>query len=540
MDITNQSFLSILSIIVGVTTFLLGLFVYLDNRRSIVNGIFFILTLATAWWIGAVLVATSSADPQIMLFARRLALGGASFIAFAIYYFSYLFPRPNTNYTFQFWPAILFAMFVAALCIFTPYVIQAVGLVNGEQVNVYGIGYYVFTAYFFASLLGGIYNFVSKRKYLIGVEVIQVSLVLTGLIISGTLAAFTNLILPRILGTYSTGQLGPLSVSIFIILSTYALSKYHLFNLRVIAVELLTSVMWLFILFRFLLTPSLGSRVMDGILLVVAVVFGTLLIKSVIKEINQREKVEKLAEDLEAANKKLEVLDVARREFLSFASHQLKTPMTVIKGYAALAMDPVYLNSPEKMKQIAEKIGIATDQMYRLISNFLDVRAIEEGKMSFIFKPTDIVKLTSSLTEDLKGYASKKNLKLEFSSALPSIIISADETKLRQVVQNLIDNAIKYTDSGFVKAEIKDEKDAVVLLVTDSGRGVSAEAKSHLFEQFFRDMRTAKTQGTGLGLYIAKEIVKAHKGEISVDSLGEDKGSVFKVKLPKEQEALIS
>ena len=279
---------------------------------------------------------------------------------------------------------------------------------------------------------------------------------------------------------------------------------------------------------------------MDGILLVVAVVFGTLLIKSVIKEINQREKVEKLAEDLEAANKKLEVLDVARREFLSFASHQLKTPMTVIKGYAALAMDPVYLNSPEKMKQIAEKIGIATDQMYRLISNFLDVRAIEEGKMSFIFKPTDIVKLTSSLTEDLKGYASKKNLKLEFSSALPSIIISADETKLRQVVQNLIDNAIKYTDSGFVKAEIKDEKDAVVLLVTDSGRGVSAEAKSHLFEQFFRDMRTAKTQGTGLGLYIAKEIVKAHKGEISVDSLGEDKGSVFKVKLPKEQEALIS
>lgn len=223
MQITSQGFLFTLSVIVGVAIFLLGLFVYLDNRRHIINKIFFALTLATVWWICAVLVATSSADLQLMLFARRLAFGGASFIAFFIYCFSYLFPRPNIGYTFQFWPAIFFAVVIATLGTFTPYILQDVGLVNGVQVNVYGIGYYVFTIYFFASLLIGIYNFVSKRKYLVGVEVVQTSLVLAGLVISGTLAAFTNLVLPRILGTYSTGQLGPLSVSVFIVLSTYGI-----------------------------------------------------------------------------------------------------------------------------------------------------------------------------------------------------------------------------------------------------------------------------------------------------------------------------
>lgn len=292
--------------------------------------------------------------------------------------------------------------------------------------------------------------------------------------------------------------------------------------------------MWLLILFRFLLSPSLESRLMDGGLLVVAVIFGTLLIRSAIKEVNQRERVEKLASDLELANKKLEGLDTARREFLSFASHQLKTPMTIIKGYAALASDPNYLNSPDKMKQIVGKINESTDQMYRLISDFLDARAIEEGKMSYIFKSTDIVKLTSFLVEEFMPYAAKRGLKLTFDSSSPSVTVRADEIKFRQVVQNLIDNAIKYTDRGQVKVEIKEENSFILLIVSDSGKGITPDIKEHLFEQFYRGEGAAlKTRGTGLGLYIANEIVKAHSGEIWVESDGEGKGATFVVKLKR-------
>ena len=536
MALNGQNLISIISVIVGVTTFLLGLFVFLADRKGLINQVFFVLTLNTVLWIGTVLVAVSFGDRETVLLFRRLAFAAASFIAFFIYYFSYLFPKPNEQYKFPLLAGIILTTLIAAMNIFTDYTLKDIGLSNGVQSNVYGPGYYIFIIYFFGALFVGVANFLGKRKQMNELELVQIRLVLTGLVVSGVLAASTNLILPKLLETYSTGQLGPLTVSVFIILSTYAILRHHLFDIGVVVVELLTSTMWLFILFRLMVDNSLQGRIMDFILLVITIFFGALLIRSVNKEVKQREKVERLANDLEVANEKLESLDVARREFLSFASHQLKTPMTVIKGYATLATDPVYLNSPEKMKQIAEKIVFSTDQMYRLISNFLDVRAIEEGKMSFIFKPTDLVRLASSLVEDAKSYASKKNLKLELASVLPSIIISADETKLRQAVQNLIDNAVKYTDEGFVRVEVKDEENYALLLVTDSGKGMSTEAKEHLFEQFFRDGRTAKAQGTGLGLYIAKEIVKAHKGEIWADSLGEGKGSKFTVKLPKEHE----
>lgn len=534
MQLINQSFLSTLSVILGVMAFLLGFFVYLNNRKNPLNKIFFGLTLATVWWIVAILVATSVDNVQIILLARRMAFAGATFIALFIYYFSYLFPRPNTNYRFPFWATFFFALFIAGLGTFTPYILHDISFMGDVQVNVYGIGYYVFSAYFFGGLITGIYNFISKKKYLDDTEKVQMGFVLTGLIISGLLGAFTNLILPRILGTYTTGQLGPLGVSFFIILSTYALSRHHLFNMKVIAVELFTSAMWLFILFRLLLPSSIETKLMDGGLLIVAVMFGALLIRSVIKEVNQREHVEKLAEELEAANRKLEGLDATRREFLSFASHQLKTPMTIIKGYATLATDPNYFNSPERMKQIVGKIGEATNQMYRLISNFLDARAIEEGKMTYLLKPTDLVRLTSSLVEELIPYAAQKGLQLTFNSSSPSLMVNIDETKFRQVIQNLIDNAIKYTERGFVKAEIKEDGSWVLFTVADSGKGIPASMKEHLFEQFFRGKGAgSKTQGTGLGLYIAKEIVAAHQGEIGVESEGEGRGSKFTVKLRK-------
>jgi signal transduction histidine kinase len=273
---------------------------------------------------------------------------------------------------------------------------------------------------------------------------------------------------------------------------------------------------------------------MDWWLLLFSVVFGALLIKSVTKEVSQRKKMEELALELEAANKKLALLDEARKEFLSFASHQLKTPMTVIKGYATLAADPRYTNSPEKINKVVAKIGEATDQMYRLISNFLSLRAIEEGKISYIFKPVDIGQLVAAVVEEFAPAASQKGLTLISNLPTNSLVVKIDEVKFRQVIQNLVDNAIKYTDRGWVKVEIQDGSSEVTLKVSDSGRGMSQETRQHLFEQFFRERgNSLTTQGTGLGLYIAKEIVKAHGGEIWAESEGVGKGTAFFIRLKK-------
>ena len=154
--------------------------------------------------------------------------------------------------------------------------------------------------------------------------------------------------------------------------------------------------------------------------------------------------------------------------------------------------------------------------------------------MEFKFEDSDIVKFVSAMVEDYKVIAKNKGLELTFDSVKPSIMIKMDVVRIRQVIQNLIDNSIKYTEKGFVKVTVKDEGEKVLISVLDSGRGMSKEFQVKLFQQYLRDEQNkGKIEGTGIGLYIAKQIVTGHKGEIWATSEGEGKGSQFYVRLSK-------
>jgi signal transduction histidine kinase len=123
-----------------------------------------------------------------------------------------------------------------------------------------------------------------------------------------------------------------------------------------------------------------------------------------------------------------------------------------------------------------------------------------------------------------------------FTNADHDIFVNADAQKLKQVVQNLVDNAIKYTPSGFVRVTLSEEAGRANIAVSDSGLGISAALIPYLFEEFIRDERVKKDiRGTGLGLYIARKITEAHQGTISVESPGEGEGSTFRVTLPALQ-----
>lgn len=528
----NVSIISAISILVAASSFLLGLFVYLNDTKNILNRSFFALTFFTALWIMSVQVAISVPDAAVILFSRRLALAAAVWIGFLIYYFSYYFPRPNKSYQFPFMWVAMVTIVISVVSLFTSYVLSNVTYIAGQQRNVYGFGYYVFAAFFIGSLLLGIYNSLSKRSELNREERIQINLVMIGLVVSGAIALTTNLILPQILGVYDTGQFGPLAVVIFVCLATFAMVKHHLFNVKTIAVELLVSGMGLVILLMVLFASSNQDKAMDLVLLAITIIVGTVLIDSVISEERQKDNLEKLDKDLELANNRYKLLDQARKEFLSFVSHQLRTPMTVIKGYASYLREDGFYNSPDKVKDLSNKITDAVDRMDSLIASLLDARTLEEGKMNFAFQQIDFVKLANSVFEELKSSGIAKNLALSFETAVPSITVSADQIKLRQCVQNLIDNAIKYTSSGFVKVRIRTDGEWVTMSVQDSGYGLSDQVRGSLFQEFVRDSAVAsKVKGLGLGLYITKEIIKAHGGEISADSEGEGKGSVFAMKL---------
>jgi len=219
---------------------------------------------------------------------------------------------------------------------------------------------------------------------------------------------------------------------------------------------------------------------------------------------------------------------------LSLASHQIRAPLAAIKGFAQLIIEGSYGHVEEKTKEALGKMKRSADDLIDLINTLLDMRKIDEGRMEYAFAPADMVKLVSEVVESLKPLAVSRGLAFTFLAPKKEMMVNADAPKLRQVIQNVIDNAIKYTPAGFVKVELYEVGDAVMFSVTDSGVGFAPEIGPHLFEEFVRDDRIKKQiLGTGLGLYIARKMIEAHGGRIWAESKGLEKGSTFFVTLKK-------
>ncbi|GAC1600727.1 MAG: hypothetical protein NVS3B29_01580 [Candidatus Saccharimonadales bacterium] len=255
-----------------------------------------------------------------------------------------------------------------------------------------------------------------------------------------------------------------------------------------------------------------------------------------IEEFNRtlQARVEHATNRLRIANRHLKELDRAKDEFISMASHQLRTPLTTIKGYLSMMLegDAGKLTPPQK-----EFVGYAfgsSERMVNLISDLLNVSRLSAGRFLIQTKPTNMVAMIEDEVRQLKTHATAKNIKLIFEApkgALPPAEI--DENKTRQVVMNFIDNAIYYTQAGEVRVVLEQSGDCVRLEVRDSGIGVPEAAKKKLFSKFFRaeNAQTVRPDGTGLGLYLAKRVVEDQGGTIIFNSV-EGKGSTFGFELP--------
>lgn len=250
--------------------------------------------------------------------------------------------------------------------------------------------------------------------------------------------------------------------------------------------------------------------------------------------VNRGGDVEKMKRELETAKRELAEVNQSKMKFLSLASHQLRAPLAVIKGYVTLLREDGYGEISGKVKEVLGKVEFAVEDMINSITNITDLRKVEEGKMEYEFSETDLVGLAKDVVEGFKPLALSKKLDVTFEASARDIFVNADARELKHVVQNLIDNAIKYTPTGFIKVSVKDAGDKVVLSVTDSGIGIAEGVKPLLFEEFVRDERVkAEIRGSGIGLHIAKSIIDAHGGKIWCESAGEGRGSIFSFSLAK-------
>jgi signal transduction histidine kinase len=336
---------------------------------------------------------------------------------------------------------------------------------------------------------------------------------------------------------------------IFLGLIVYAITRYKLFNIKLIATQVLVVALVILIGSQLFFIQNTTNKILTGITLALSLGFGYMLVKSVRLEVKQREEIQelyeqearrkaeiqKLADSLSVANDRLHQLDKAKSEFISIASHQLRTPPTSIKGFGSLLLEGTYGKLNDGQKSAIEKIIISNERQLALIEDLLNISRIEAGRMEFDFQEAQIEDLIEEAVKTLELSAKAKNLYLHWQKPekpLPKLKI--DITKIKEVVSNMVDNAIKYTQEGGVTVRAENDGTHIRVLVSDTGIGMDQEEIDMIFKKFQRGKQDARyhTEGTGLGMYIGKKIVAAHKGRIWAESGGKGQGSRFILELP--------
>ncbi len=250
-----------------------------------------------------------------------------------------------------------------------------------------------------------------------------------------------------------------------------------------------------------------------------------------------QEEVDAATKELKFANEQLKQIDQAKSEFLSIASHQLYTPLTAIRGYLSMLLEGDFGKISKEQQPIIDILMQSAMRLIELIKSLLDVSRIESGRLELKLTSVDFVEMARNMVQNLMPNAQAKKLNLSFHEPSKKVThVVADSERIRQVVLNFIDNAIKYTDKGQVDVYVKPSGDNIVFEVTDTGKGITEEDIRKLFNKFSRVGGSDKyhTEGTGLGLYVAKQIVNEHHGDIEVSSPGTGKGSTFTIRLPAE------
>jgi len=280
-------------------------------------------------------------------------------------------------------------------------------------------------------------------------------------------------------------------------------------------------------LINVLISTSLWEYVWKSGLLLAFIVFGILLVKSVYKEIEYRQR-------LEIAYQKLKQFDKAKTEFLSIASHQLRTPLSILKGYLSMLLEGTYGKLPSKIHPVIQNLFQTNEQLIKLVNNLLNISRIEAGKIELQLENISIANLIKETIKEIEPEAKEKGLYIVYEEKTKIPYIRIDPDKIKQVLLNILDNAIKYTEKGGINITTQMQNSYVLIKITDTGVGMTREEIQNIFTSFKRGEAGEKlwTGGSGLGLYVAKKFVEMHKGKIWAESQGKNKGSTFFVRLP--------
>lgn len=520
-------------ITIGIN-FSVALNAFRSNQISATNKLFFSLSITSFTWLVLAYFVRSGIIAETVAQPGRIAIAFGAALSVLIFLFARTVPKKEiplarSTITTLGVVTIFVAGFALAPETANPGVMQKIlefgkSAISSQLLTIFSVA---FLALALISLLK------RAREVRNPEDRYQIKITLASLFVFAVLSFSTILLELLITRTDFYILFIPLYSIIFLGLTASVLVHKEGFQLKTLMVEGLTIFIWVLLLTKILPSKSFFEVSADITLLIAMLAFGLFLMHSMSKTIEQKEKLKALTDELTAANKNFKKADSIKNEFLSFASHDLKSPVAKMKQWATLIQDHS-ISDPEKITDTAFKIKTTGEQALRLVDEFLSLRQIQEQKLDYFIATHDIVPFLRQIVNEFLPIAHGRKLTLETNIPEKQIAVNYDAIKLRQVFDNILDNAIKYTKEGGIVVTCTEDEDSVTVSVKDTGPGIKEELLERLFTEFQRDKESKKViKGTGLGLFIAKKILRGHKGEIWAESEGEGKGSTFFVRLPK-------
>lgn len=525
----------------GIIALCLGIFIIWRNWRSKINQLYFLIIIAVCIWSFSYwrwLLSNNASDA--LFWVRMLSIGST---LIPVFYFHWIVSLLKANKTKR--NAVIIVYLTAAIFLIFSFSDLFIKQVKEKLFFPFwpdpGLLYHFYL--FFTYILLATYSIILLFKnYKISSQEQKGQIIF---VIIGSIIAFggglTNFFLWYDIPIVPYGNF---FVALFPFFFGYAILKHHLFDIKVIATELFTITIWVFLLLKTLMSETPQDLLINIILFIAVIIFGILLIRGVRKEVEQREKLEQLTKEIQRAykvekkaNKALQQLDDVKNQFIMASQHHLRSPLTAMRGYVDLIMGGTYGKVPEKLKDPILKFQISTSRLIRIINEFLDISQFQLGKKVVMPKlNVDIEPIIKEAIEELQYETQIKKLYLKYEKPAGKMpLINADSEKLKVAMFNIIDNAIKYTKEGGITIKIQTVSNKLRIIVKDTGIGLSKEDAKTMFSKLFErgtEARRVFVTGRGIGLYITNKIIEAHNGKIWAESEGKGRGSVFIIELP--------
>lgn len=522
----------------AIISILIGFFVFWNGKHLLLNRLLFAISACFSLWVLSNLILWTNIHSDFMLLIWSFLRIFSSLMSVLCIYFIYVFLEKKD---------ISQLLKIILLILVLPVIVLAPTYFNLGGFNITSCDAFMFEKSLFQILrvffgiLSMVWIFVLLvRKYKIADSDFKRQILLIGVgielflflffVVTFLAAYFTKI---GILPDSRLEYYGLFGMIVFVVYLSILIVRFRAFNVKLIATQALIWGLITLIGAQFFFIKITTNLILNSIAFVGVIIIGNYLILSVKREIRQRERLEQLRIKLENANEKLKSLDKLKTEFVSLASHQLRSPLTAIRGYASMLIDGDYGNIDTEAKDAVDRIYQSSKNLTIVVEDLLNVTKIEAGGMKFEMAPFDLSVVVEDEIKDFSLAADKKGLKLSFDKDENNLcMVNGDKEKIRQIVINYIDNSIKYTKEGEVNVSVRNNNNKVVFCVKDTGMGMTKEIKDSLFQKFSRgDGARVNSTGSGLGLYLAKQIIEAHKGRVWVESDGIGKGSAFFVEI---------